>query len=71
MITTPVSAKLECLELAFIIHDLFIAEDYRELHIWHVDKLEETLNVLASREIQFGSIVNHGEGDDMFYIVRF
>lgn len=71
MITTPISAKLECLELAFIMHDLFIAEDYRELHLWQVGKLEETLRVLASREIQFGSIVLQGEDDNKFYIIRF
>jgi hypothetical protein len=71
MIKTPVSAKLECLEMNSIMHDLFIAETYRELHLWQPDKLQETLIVLKSREIEFNSIVSQGEGEDLFYIIKF
>lgn len=71
MIKTPISGKLECLTLANIHHDLFIAENYREIHLWNVSELKETLQILESREIEFRSILKHGEGEDEFYIIKF
>jgi hypothetical protein len=61
MITTPLSAKLECLVNEDIPHSLFIYQNYRELQLWDRDKLKETLQVLESRGITFSSILPSGD----------
>lgn len=67
MINTPVSAQLECLTNERIHHSLFISHDIHELHLWNLNKLKQTLELLQSRSIEVGSIIKMNE----YYLIKF
>lgn len=73
MIKKPISAQLECLQLAGIHHSLFISHNQCELHLWDSDKLGTALNWLTAFEIKPDSIVsmNDATPGELFYIIKF
>lgn len=70
MIKEPISGYLECLQDAEIHHSLFISRDKCELHLWDVNRFEDTLNLLNDRGVIPDSIVKGGD-EDFFYFIRF
>lgn len=73
MIKQPISAQLECLQLAGIHHSLFISHNQCELNLWDNKKLIKTCGLLGQHGIKPDSIVsmNDATPGELFYIIKF